>query len=694
MTLGRQPVTVAVIGLLSLAAGLYLLAPSEIGFTPSGVVRGVAGQLATTLPAAVLVLAATAVNVAAGAAVVRLIRGVPFDALGDLVLAGLVAAILVDLALVMSLGSVGLFVWPVIGLVQLSLIAAGYRAGPLLSLRRRPRLGVPGVPWLLVIVVWAMPVVLQLASPVVPFLDVLPNHVAPVEHLRLFGGFETLSTSPSPIYGPSRLFLGYVALLGTLTTLTGLPAGTAVAAFVLPLTVMLAVAAHRTATDLFGRGVGYWALLTVPLSVVFLRLPDARGSVLVFVPLAWTVSLVVGARPERDGRRAACLAGALGATFLVHPLIGALAATATAGLTLAIPERFARFTVAGLFGAAFVAAPQAAIMVGLTLPPWAGLVAVPLAWTVGWAVSGVRLAFAPARPLVAAAALLALLVYAPHAVPGGVNAVSGVLGQFPVLAIGAVFAVSTAWRSGRWPLVVAAFGALALAAGLTSALPEEPLFVQSLRYEVPKTLAYWASWFLAIPAAAGLRQLWLARGWPGSMGPVLVIVFVAAASLPLRDDPVGLTDHKEYRYAESAAVALHHAERGYWQGYADPRSVIDADEQTLVAVLRQEHAAGRLTGASQVLHVAAGFQQWQSTPLGVFGGVIETDATLNPESSIHTAGGRLRHVDELPALLDEDFAYVVLEPQGLPRDVRPDVEAAGFRSIFTNARGEIFRREG
>ena len=48
-----------------------------------------------------------------------------------------------------------------------------------------------------------------------PVQDVLPNHVAPVEHIRVFGSFSTLTTSPSPIYGPSRLMLGYVALLGS-----------------------------------------------------------------------------------------------------------------------------------------------------------------------------------------------------------------------------------------------------------------------------------------------------------------------------------------------------------------------------------------------------------------------------------------------------------------------------------------------
>jgi hypothetical protein len=253
--------------------------------------------------------------------------------------------------------------------------------------------------------------------------------------------------------------------------------------------------------------------------------------------------------------------------------------------------------------------------------------------------------------------------------------------------------VSLAVRRGRWSVIAAAVVALALAAGVTAALPGEPLFVQSLRYEVPKTLAYWGSWFLALAAAAALRDLSRARGWPQAAGPVLAAAFVVAASLPLRSETVGLNDHREYRYAESAAVALHHVERGYWQGFPDARRIINTDQEALIQALREEQAAGRLHGGTQVLHVAESFQQWASTPLGVFGGYMETDATLNPEYSIHTTGGRLHHVDELDALLAAGFGYVVVEPRGLQRDVDPQIEAAGYRSIFENARGEIFRRD-
>src|SRR6185503_5191947 len=92
-------------------------------------------------------------------------------------------------------------------------LALGWWRRPILAVGE-PRLPVPSAMWWLILVPFGGALLLQLASPVVPFIDVLPNHVAPVEHLRTFGAYASLDTMPSPIYGPSRAFLGYTALLG------------------------------------------------------------------------------------------------------------------------------------------------------------------------------------------------------------------------------------------------------------------------------------------------------------------------------------------------------------------------------------------------------------------------------------------------------------------------------------------------
>ncbi len=66
--------------------------------------------------------------------------------------------------------------------------------------------------------------------------------------------------------------------------------------------------------------------------------------------------------------------------------------------------------------------------------------------------------------------------------------------------------------------------------------------------------------------------------------------------------------------------------------------------------------------------------------------MVSADAT----TTIFTAGGRIHPLSDLPAELGAGFAYVVLEPAGLPSDVRAAVAAAGYRSVFVNATAEVF----
>jgi hypothetical protein len=88
--------------------------------------------------------------------------------------------------------------------------------------------------------------------------------------------------------------------------------------------------------------------------------------------------------------------------------------------------------------------------------------------------------------------------------------------------------------------------------------------------------------------------------------------------------------------------------------------------------------------------VSFSFQQWVSTPLGVFAGIMETAASQQTEVSSHTAGGRLFALDALDTLLRERFGYVLFEPTHLPVAVREQIVAAGYQPIYRNPRGEIF----
>ena len=244
------------VGLVLLVAGLEAVrASSRWTFTYDGAVDGLVSQLSVTGPAAVFMAVAVAANIFVGAVALRFLGTPPFRSLADAVLAGFAAAVVLDAFALFLLGSAGLFGWPELLAVHIAAGAAYLatrRTRPLLAVRVRFRVSRPAVWWLLVGAIWAWPLIVQLASPAVPFMDVLPNHVAPVEHVRVFGSFSTLTTSPSPIYGPSRLMLGYVAFMSQVTTITGLEAVLAEAAFAMPLTILLVLGLRRFATELFG----------------------------------------------------------------------------------------------------------------------------------------------------------------------------------------------------------------------------------------------------------------------------------------------------------------------------------------------------------------------------------------------------------------------------------------------------------
>jgi hypothetical protein len=129
---------------------------------------------------------------------------------------------------------------------------------------------------------------------------------------------------------------------------------------------------------------------------------------------------------------------------------------------------------------------------------------------------------------------------------------------------------------------------------------------------------------------------------------------------------------------------------------------VDTTRQEVLDALRQEIDGGRLGHDTPVLHVARSFQQWVSTPLGVFDGVFETSISLEPEVTHQTVGGRLYGSGDPSELLrqlaeflaDGGYGYVVLEPDRLPIEARSLIEAAGYVPIFENAQGTVFRIGG
>ena len=69
---------VYLLGLAAVVAGLYVLRDSNIGADAGHALSAVASQLPVTLAPAIIILALTALSIAAGAVLVRAVAGAPF----------------------------------------------------------------------------------------------------------------------------------------------------------------------------------------------------------------------------------------------------------------------------------------------------------------------------------------------------------------------------------------------------------------------------------------------------------------------------------------------------------------------------------------------------------------------------------------------------------------------------------------
>jgi hypothetical protein len=690
----RRLELVSAVAVVAIVVGIRMLDGTELASSWSGALQGVASQLPVTFPAAVAVLASTVVQLLAGAVLMRALRGAPYPSIVDAALGGLVGAVAIGLVALMKFGSLGWFVPGALLLMNGIVIGLGWFVRPWFVETPRLRLGWPSVAGVLLVFAWSGAVILQLASPVVPFIDVLPNHVAPAQHLATFGAFDVLTTAPSPIYGPSRMFLGYTGLLGTASVLSGQPAALAVAAFILPATLLVAAGMARLASGIAGLGIGWWMLIAFTLTESFARMADSRATVLV---LAITAFCLIELLEGGERPRPFVLAVGLGTAVFLHPLVGLLTAGVVAVMVALRPDRYARVGVPGLVGGGILAVPQAMTMVGIDLLSALGLLAVPPALGAAWLFdrwAAGRRWFAIGLRVAGVVATAAVLLSALPSAGRWVDTFIGFFLEYPVLGLTVVLAGAVAGRRAFpvLPVVGVVIGLLAVLAA--AAIPWQAVGIEGVDFEVTKTLHYWTPVFLAVLAAAGLRGVWERPDLVPWTRTAAIGLFLVTAALPIRAAPIEPLHLGEHRMAETLSIDLRFAETGFWLGYPDARNVINAEQQELVDRLRDEVTAGLLESTTPVLHVAFNFQQWDATPIGVFGGMLETMVSEQTEVSSHTAGGRLHPFAELDAQLAMAYPYVVLEPAGLPEDTRDRVLAAGYEPIFTNAEGEILVRSG
>jgi len=171
---------------------------------------------------------------------------------------------------------------------------------------------------------------------------------------------------------------------------------------------------------------------------------------------------------------------------------------------------------------------------------------------------------------------------------------------------------------------------------------------------------------------------------------VLVSAWLLVAALPLRTEPINGLHVGERYLAENIAIQLRYASRGYWTAYPDSRWLVDEQERQVLAAIRQEIVAGRITATSRLLHLAGTYRQTGAIPVGVFTGVIETVVSGDSKLTIFTVGGRLVPTSDLARELASDYDYLLIEPKDLPSDAPQS--APGYETIFSNERAILLRR--
>jgi hypothetical protein len=347
--------------------------------------------------------------------------------------------------------------------------------------------------------------------------------------------------------------------------------------------------------------------------------------------------------------------------------------------------------IAGAIGAGRAGrGPKVVITMGAT----AAAAAASAGFTAGVAPGRVRLSSKAFRTLLASlvgASIVASLFLGPQLASRLLSGLLSTAIDHPVLLLGLAIAALTVHDRRTW-LVIGSGLLVASAASIVAGVtPTDTRLGESIHFELPKSVGYWWPWVGAIAGGLGLAAMWTRAAWSGARRVAVAAAFVGLAALPLRGPDIEPRGIEEHRYAESAAVLLMEAERGYWVGFPDPRRLVDEDGAALIEAIRREQDARRMLASTELLHVVPSFQPWIATPLGVFAGVLETTASEDPEESLHTVGGRLRDIADLDALVGPAFSYLVIEGYGLDRDYLARATAAGYEQIAQGDRWTLLR---
>lgn len=662
------------VALAGLVAALMALAAMRTRGTPyplalGPAVAGAAETAGTTAPAALKVWLVLALAIGAVAAWLR--RRAPSLRVPEAALGAVVVLWTASYLALLALGPTGLYrAWVLrvlLAVALLLLVRAGRGRRTPAPARPQAGAGVAGLAFALAL---GPLVLMQLGSPVSPFMDVLP-YVASTQKIVTFQFYDPFANDAAGHWAPTRQVLGCDAPFSLLALVAGTRAELAISALIVP-----AAALQLTALYLLGRAVhgplaGGMAALFLLQTFVWRRTPDLRGTALAFALVAGGLAFLLAARRDRATRTV--LGGlALASAVVVNPLIGGVGMqVASVAVALAWLDGVRPFwpAVVALAGASLLALPQVAIGLAAQVPVWT----LPLAGVAGLAVLALaaRLA-AGARAArarrTAAARLLALLavvlaVFYVHAGRSSEFFPDGWLGYAPLVLLAApgvaVLASNVLWTPARWP--AAAVPAVALLVGIIDHTVASPLRFhgtlegRSLASEVvTKMTFYWWPYWLALLAGVAFARLPRRRATAPAVALALAVVLYPFHS----PDHAVEFDTRQLSLAETWGHHLAHAAKGYHGGRPDRRWVLDDDWQALRDFFLDEIAAGRVDYRTHVLQVApASYTVELALGTGIS---VDLVTPQHDPDSIWTVGGRIRGMEALAERMAARPPYVLL----------------------------------
>jgi hypothetical protein len=552
-------------------------------------------------------------------------------------------------------------------------------------------------------------VLLELGSPVAPYMDVLATP-ASVQRMLSFGRYLPFDSDPYGSWGSAAQTPGLELFLAMLAMGSRVSLGVlAQSAAMVPIVALIIFATYRLGAATIGDIGGGIAALMLFFTSTFRRSVGVRGTAVDFALVAAGLAFFL----DRRSRRTMVALGALilGTSIAVHAIDGGFA-IAVAAIAIVLrdatrPRVLIPETIC-LVGAVLMAGPEFAIGTRTILP----YPILPLLEIAGIAVImlGARALPAPdetaevaharerasrSRDVVMVATFAIALIFTITIFPNPIFSL--VFRQFPILsvlaAIGLLMMGALRGRDVRRidgsPIVIALTLTLAIETIATklAALSGSPAFqgdIADLHYKLEE---YWTPFFLVFPAALPFAIIFR-RG----RRAMVVAVLLAILIYPWTPHPGANYDYEEHSIAEDWGLDFMFAARGYWALTPDSRWTMGPNEMALVGVLNTEQQAGRITMKTHILHLAQDVIVWHLfNRFSVFTGVNDDPIVYDiPASDVGwLAGGRVRRMLALAEALAARPPYILVQ---VPPPAAEKFPPSGYDKIFDHDALQLYRR--